>query len=147
PVQVVLSHAAASASISSLVRYVTRLRWYRLGVIASTRPMVAACSGWRSAAQANRDRIAASRLLRVRGLLPRPCSRGSRNVAISGGVEVGDVELAGVLAGALGGEAEQQPPGVAVAGDGVAAGAALADEPVGEERLQGGSERGHRGAP
>ena len=35
------------------------------------------------------------------------------------GVQVGDVELAGVLAGAVGGEGQQQPPGVAVAGDGV----------------------------
>ena len=107
--------------------------------------MVAACSGWRSAAQANRERMAASRLLRVRGLLPRPLFEVVQERGDQRGVEVGDVELAGVLAGALGGEGQQQPPGVPVAGDGVAAGAALADEPVGEECLQRRRERGHRG--
>ena len=43
-----------------------------------------------------------------------------------------------------GGEAQQQPERVAVGGDGVRAGLALADQPVGEERLQGRGERGHR---
>ena len=33
------------------------------------------------------------------------------------GVQVGDVELAGLLPGALGGERQEQPPGVAVGGD------------------------------
>ena len=49
----------------------------------------------------------------------------------------------GLLAGAAGGEGEQQPPGVAVGGDGLAAGVPLAGQPVGEERLQGRGERGH----
>ena len=43
-------------------------------------------------------------------------------------------------------EAQQQPDGVAVGGDGVRAGLALLEQPVGEERLQGGGERGHRGS-
>ena len=42
------------------------------------------------------------------------------------------------------GEDQQQPERVAVGGDGVRAGLALADQPVGEERLQGRRERGHR---
>ena len=61
--------------------------------------------------------------------------------------QVGDVELAGVLAAAVGGEVQQQSPGVAVAGDRVGAGTALADQPAGEERLQRRGERGHRGPP
>ncbi len=43
-----------------------------------------ACSGWRSAANRNREWIAASRALRVRVLLPRVRSRCSRNAAIMG---------------------------------------------------------------
>ena len=58
-------------------------------------------------------------------------------------VEVGEVELARLPAGAPGGEGEQQPPGVAVGGDGLRAGVPLAGQPVGEERLQGRGERGH----
>ena len=60
-----------------------------------------------------------------------------------GGVQVGQVELGGHLAGALVHEGEQQPQGVAVGGDGVRAGLALLDEPVGEERLQRRGDRGH----
>jgi hypothetical protein len=56
-------------------------------------------------------------------------------------VEVGDVELAGWGAASLGGEAQEQPEGVAVGGDRVRARRALADEAVGEERLCG---RPHR---
>jgi hypothetical protein len=41
------------------------------------------------------------------------------------GVQVGDVELAGLGAGSLAGEAEQQPPAVAIAGDRVGAGVLL----------------------
>src|SRR5664279_3543288 len=62
-------------------------------------------------------------------------------------VQLGDVQLAGLRAGAGGGEGEQQPERVAVAGDGVCAGAALADEPVAEERLQQRRERAHDPAP
>ena len=43
-------------------------------------------------------------------------------------------------------EAEQQPEGVAISSDGVGACLALADEPVGEERLKGRGERRHRAA-
>ena len=42
--------AASSASISGSVRNVTSARSKRLGGIARTRWIVAACSGWRSAA-------------------------------------------------------------------------------------------------
>jgi hypothetical protein len=41
------------------------------------------------------------------------------------GVDVGDVERRGLLAGAVAGEAEQQPPRVAVRGDGLGAGLAF----------------------
>ena len=59
------------------------------------------------------------------------------------GVEVAEVEVAWLCAGPLGGEGEQQPERVAVSGDRVRAGPALADQPLGEEGLQGGRERGH----
>ena len=54
---------------------------------------------------------------------------------------------AGRLAGAVGGEGQQQPEGVAVGGDGVRAGGALADQPVGEEGLQRRGQRAHRRPP
>ena len=114
--------------------------------MASTRAIWSACSGWRSAANRNSEWIAASRALRVRTLLPRSCSRWVRNAATSVGVEVGDVEPARRLAGALLGEAQQQPQRVAVGGDGARAGLALGQQPVGEERLQGGGEQAHRGS-
>ena len=60
------------------------------------------------------------------------------------GVEVTDVHVGWLGGGALRGEAEQQPEGVAVGGDGVAAGLTLAHQPVGEKRLQGWRQRGHR---
>ena len=41
------------------------------------------------------------------------------------------------------GEAEQEPECVAVGGDGVAAGVTLAEEPFGEERLEGRAKDGH----
>ena len=53
----------------------------------------------------------------------------------------------GCGAGAVGGEAEQQPERVAVAGDGVGAGPALPDESFGEERLQQRREGAHESAP
>ena len=62
-------------------------------------------------------------------------------------VEVADVELAGLAAGPLGGEREQQPERVAVGGDRVRAGVALPDQPLGEERLQRRRERAHRWPP
>jgi hypothetical protein len=62
-------------------------------------------------------------------------------------VEFGDVERAGGLGGAFGGEADEEPEAGLVGGDGVGAGVALADQAVGEEGLEGGGERAHRGAP
>ncbi len=56
-----------------------------------------------------------------------------------GGVEIGQVQLARLLAGALTHEAQDQPPGVAVGGDGVGAGVALPGQPFGEVRLEGGA--------
>ena len=50
----------------------------------------------------------------------------------------------GALRGLRGGEREQQPERVAVGGDRVRAGALLADQAVGEERLQRRCERAHR---
>jgi hypothetical protein len=51
----------------------------RLGGIARTWVMVAACSGWSGRARPSTERIAVSRALRVLLLLPRSCSRWSRN--------------------------------------------------------------------
>jgi hypothetical protein len=64
-----------------------------------------------------------------------------------GGVEVGQVQGAGRLAGAGLSEADQQPEGVAVGGDGVRAGLSLVAESLEEEALQGRGERAHRGPP
>jgi hypothetical protein len=62
-------------------------------------------------------------------------------------VEVGQVQLAGLLAGAVLRVAQDQPPGVPVGGHGVGAGAELAGEPLGEEGLQGRGQGGHEHAP
>ena len=62
-------------------------------------------------------------------------------------VQIGDIELGWLAAQALGGEAQQQLERVAVGGDRVRAGASLADQPVGEERLHGRRERAHRRPP
>jgi hypothetical protein len=64
-----------------------------------------------------------------------------------GSVHVGEVEAGRLLSGAAGGECEQHAPGVAVGGDGVAARAALAGQPLGEERFEGRGQGGHRAAP
>ncbi len=61
PVQVVGSGLASSASTSSSVRKVTMARSDRFDGMARTRWMSAACSGWRSAANRNREWIAARR--------------------------------------------------------------------------------------
>ena len=70
-----------------------------------------------------------------------------QEVADERGVEVGQVELAGLFAGAVLRVAQQQPPSVAVGGDGVRAGVALTDQPFGEERLQGRGEDAHGRTP
>jgi hypothetical protein len=66
---------------------------------------------------------------------------------MSGASRSPSIEAAGSLAGAVLGEADQQPEGVPVGGDGVGAGVALAGEAVGEERLQRGGQSGHPCAP
>ena len=63
------------------------------------------------------------------------------------GIGICHVELGRGLVGALLGEAEQEPEGVPVAGDGVRAGAFLAGQPVGEERFERRGQGAHRRAP
>ena len=63
------------------------------------------------------------------------------------GVQVAQVQPARLLAGAVVRVAQQQPPGVTVGGDGVDAGVALVDQPLGEERFQGRGEVAHEPAP
>lgn len=63
--------------------------------------------------------------------------------ADSGRVEIADVQARRCRPGVLVKVGEQEPERVAVGGDCVRAGVALSDEPVGEERLQQWSERGH----
>ena len=63
------------------------------------------------------------------------------------GVDVADVEPGRRFAGAIVREDEQQPQRVAVGGDGVRAGVALGRQPLGEERLDGGCQRGHDRCP
>ena len=63
--------------------------------------------------------------------------------AHQGGVQVGEAEPAGCLAGLVAGEGQQEAAGVAVGGDGVRAGLLLTGQPVGEEPLQDRSEVGH----
>jgi hypothetical protein len=62
-------------------------------------------------------------------------------------IEVVEVDGRGRLPNALLGEAEQQPPRVPIAGDGLGAGVALPDQSVGEEPLHGGGEHCHRWSP
>ena len=62
-------------------------------------------------------------------------------------VELGDVQGGGGLAEASGGEGQQQPEGELVGADGVRAGRALPDQPIGEVGLQRGRQRGHGRAP
>jgi hypothetical protein len=63
------------------------------------------------------------------------------------GVEIAEVQVARLAVKLLGGEADQQPERVAVGGDRVWAGVALADEPLAEERLQRRRERAHEAPP
>ena len=67
--------------------------------------------------------------------------------ADGGGIQVGQVEFEGLLAGPVAHEAQQQAPGIPVGGNGVRAGVALADQPVRKIRLQGRRERAHGLAP
>jgi len=68
---------------SGSVRNVMSAWSRRLAGIARTRWIVLACSGCLSAAYLNSERIAASRVLRVRTLFARSCSRWSRNAPIN----------------------------------------------------------------
>ena len=90
--------------------------------------------------------MAASRALRVAGLFP-GCFQLLEEGADRGGVQVGQVQLGGQLAGLLVDVSQQQGEGVAVGGDGVRAGAALGHQPVGEEGFQDRCQRGHDGLP
>jgi len=63
-----------------------------------------------------------------------------KKVLVGVAVEVSPVQGVGWLAGSLLGEGEQQLERVAVRGDSPGAGAALADQPLGEKTLQGGSD-------
>ena len=63
------------------------------------------------------------------------------------GIEILDIESRGNLADIGVREAEEQPEGVAIGGDRVGARLSLVDQAVGEERLEGRSERGHRSSP
>ena len=119
----------------------------RLGGMARTRLMSAACSGWRRAAKLNREWIAASRALRLRMVLPRSRSMWSEQRADHWRVQVGEVRPAWHGAGARRREVKEQPDGVAVGGDRVRAGPPLADQPLGEERLHGAGDPRQRGAP
>src|SRR5206468_3083596 len=62
-----------------------------------------------------------------------------------GRVEILEHKLGWRLPGPLVQERQQQPEAVAVGGDRVRAGVALAGETIGEERLQQRRQRGHRG--
>ena len=64
--------------------------------------------------------------------------------ADGGGVEVIKLQLRRGLSAAVLGEGEQEPEPVAVGGDGVPACAFLADQSLGEERLEGGCDGAHR---
>src|SRR5216683_1428123 len=58
-------------------------------------------------------------------------------------VEISNIELAGLLMRPIGGIAKHEPDRVTVGSDGVRARAALPHQPVGEERLECGSEHAH----
>jgi hypothetical protein len=83
----------------------------------------------------------------VRALLPRLLLQVVQERSDHGGVEVGQVQLAWLLAHLVLHEAQQKPPGVPVGGDGVRAGVALAGQPFGEKRLEGWCERAHACIP
>ena len=79
----------------------------RLGGIARTWLITAACSGARAAAYLNKEWIAASLALRVALPLPRCCSRCCRNCPMSAASRLsGEAELAGGLAGIVASEGE-----------------------------------------
>src|SRR5262245_49872183 len=98
--------------------------------MARTWLITAACSGAMGAAYLNSEWIAARRALRVALAFPPLLFEVMKELADERGVEVGEAELAGRLAGLGLGEGEQEPAAVAVGGDGVGAGLLLPGEPV-----------------
>ena len=91
--------------------------------------------------------MAVSRALRVDTLLRSLGFQMGEERRDQRGVDVADVEPGGRFAGAIVGEDQQQPQRVAIGGDGVRAGVALNRQPLGEERLDGGCQRGHDRCP
>ena len=126
PVQVLRSGASMRAFVSGSVRKVTSARSWRLVGIASTRSIGLGVL-W-----------VAERGVAVKGTdRGQPCVAGAGAVsplvlemvkerADQRRVQFVDLESGWLLAGALGGEGEQQPHRVAVGGDRVRAGVALA---------------------
>jgi hypothetical protein len=90
------------------------------------------------------ERIAASLALRVRALFASLGFQVVEEVEHERGVQVGERQAGGVLAGASFGEREEQLERVAVALDGVGAHASLLDQAPQEEVLQQGGERDRR---
>ena len=135
PSQVVGSGAASRASTSTSVRREMIRRSNRLGGMASTRWMRAACRD-------DAARVAEEGVHRGQAGVPGAHVVGPAGFEVpeergdEAGVQVLDLKLGGDLADPRFGEAEQQSEGVAIGGHGVRAGAALGDEPVGEERLE-----------
>ena len=62
-------------------------------------------------------------------------------------VEIAELELRGRFGDVGRREAQQQPPGISVRGDGVRAGVALLNQPVRKERLERGGEDVHAEPP
>ena len=115
----------------------------RLGGMARTWLITAACSGAFGAAYSE-QRVDRGQAGVAGGAAVAPLLfKVMQELADERGVQVGEAELAGRLAGLGLGEGEQEPAGVAVGGDGVRAGLLLPGEPVGEEPLQDGGEVGH----
>ena len=83
------------------------------------------------------DRLPAGRCGSVR-VLPRPCSRWSKNAEIVAASRSSSASVAGAFLVFSFEEAEQEPEGVPIGGDGVGARLALGHQPLGEERLEGG---------
>ena len=147
PVQVVRSGAASSASISGSVRKVTSARSKRLGGIASTRWIVRGVLG-----------------VAQRGVAEQRVDRGQPGVAGADAVaalvfevveeradqrrvEVGEVEL-GWAACRCAARRRRAAAGACRGRRRSCAGwRGVADQPVGEERLQGRGERAHRPPP
>ena len=147
PVQVVRSGAASSASISGSVRSVTMRRSKRLvgspGPAGSRRRARGGAARRSGTASGSRPggRCGCGRCCRAR------VSRWSRNAPISGASRSARSSVEGGLPVRAAAKPSSSRERVAVGGDGVRAGAALADQPVGEERLQGRGERGSSPRP